>query len=680
MADTPLADSANVNTQIDAGTLIAQRYELQRRIGHGTFGEVWEALDLRNGHLRVAVKLLSTQNVSAAIRGRFLRECSALELLMPHPHIVAIRASGNQAGRDYIVMELVEGPTLADWLQGHGYAQPPDLEEVMSIFLQICKGVAAAHQIKNPGPILHRDLKPENIMLHGPPRQNGSGYCVKLLDFGLARLGDQQASIAGSPLGTPLYMSPEQMAGDAEAIGPASDVFSLGVILIELLTLRPSGPDEISIRGAISRLGGRSFRRYLAELRPDVADELWTIVLKAIAPRPDERYADAAQLEQALRQFCGEQAEPAFKLQRLTPRGGLARLGLGRTTGRLLRLGAGLLGCGVAYGLATSPLVRRPLARWGRPQPAGVAQPGSTGWQPTRLVEFESSEFQMGSTEAMAKADFEWCSQVLGAGPTNCKLDTYLRETPRRQVKISSYGMEVYEVTNRLYAAFLNTQTHLQLVMGRDDDGRTIPRFVYGGDQYWLDMRGSAKTVRTVQYENGRYVPPSGEEELPVAQVSWFGARAYCAALGRRLPTEAEWEYAARGRTGRRYPWGFDNPRCNGVALARIAGYGCSEHPQRLEPVGSSAQDVTPEGIHDLGGNLAEWVEDAFEERYPLCQPPCSDPVVQPNPTTAPNRVLRIFRGGSWSLSGLTARSATRSRRQADGMTQTVGFRCVAGS
>ncbi len=152
------------------GFVLSQRYELIRPLGSGSHGDVWQAIDLLNGHLEVAVKLLRMERVSEQSRERFARECSALELLMPHPHIVAIRARGCHAGQEYMVLELLRGPSLATWLRQHQGKGLPSLAAVLSLFGQICQGVAAAHQVRNPGAIIHRDLKPAHL-----PSRNENG-------------------------------------------------------------------------------------------------------------------------------------------------------------------------------------------------------------------------------------------------------------------------------------------------------------------------------------------------------------------------------------------------------------------------------------------------------------------------------------------------------------------------
>jgi formylglycine-generating enzyme required for sulfatase activity len=650
---------------IRPGTILGQRYELQRQIGAGTYGEVWQAYDLLNGHLEVAVKLLRTELASQEVRQRFALECSALELLITHPNIVAIRERGVYDGQDYMVLELLAGPSLADWLGTFTEANLPKLPVVIDLFSQICTGVAAAHQIKNPGPITHRDLKPENVMLVAGTGAGASGYTAKLLDFGMARLGDLRSTGSGQQLGTPLYMAPEQVAGDEHAVGPWSDVFALGVLLVELLTLRPMGPEESSLRGALVRTGPRGLREYLAQRRPDVPAALWKVVLRALATKATERYADAAALLRALQEavptLCPRSSSPALVIK-LLPRRGRRRWQL---------LAAALLFCLVLSALIRSRVRGNQLEEL----------------VPTPLIQLAGGEFAMGSTQHELDSAFAWCVLLQGAEGRECSRETYRRESPQRSVVVSPFAIEQFEVTNRQVAAWLNRQTNLTLdldpdaVPGHADKASSV-RFVAHGDELFVDLLpvsdANVETTTGLVYQSGRFKAAAGREELPAVMVSWFFARAYCSSLGRRLPTEAEWEFAARGREGRTYPWGSAPPSCEDAVLARQEGQKCARLP-RLGRVGSHLHDQTPEGVFDLGGNVTEWVQDAFTDTYASCPAPCRNPVAV-EPPAAGAATLRVMRGGSWSFTAQTARGATRSRFGAGQMPQTTGFRCATST
>jgi len=228
--------NAAASTPPDVGALVEGRYVLEALLGEGTFGGVWRARDERLAGRPVAVKFLKVEFIEhAGAIARFEAEATALAQL-PHPNIVGVLDRGVWKHQRYIVMELVDGRTLAAWIEDHrADATAPDLAAAFGLFDQLCAGIEAAHAVRTPGPIVHRDLKPENVLVRPLP----SGELgVKVLDFGIAQLGQRSGTRSGALMGTPLYMAPEQAMGQIAAIGPWTDVFSLGVILVEMLTNR----------------------------------------------------------------------------------------------------------------------------------------------------------------------------------------------------------------------------------------------------------------------------------------------------------------------------------------------------------------------------------------------------------------------------------------------------------
>lgn len=154
----------------------------------------------------------------------------------------------------------------------------------------------------------------------------------------------------------------------------------------------------------------------------------------------------------------------------------------------------------------------------------------------------------------------------------------------------------------------------------------------------------------------------SGKDGHPVVGVSWYGAKAYCEWAGRSLPTEAQWEYAAAGADGLRFPWGDDGPDCS---LSRFLG--CGNQPVQAGGLPSGA---SPFGIYEMAGNVAEWVNDRYAPDYYQGSP-------TENPTGPPNGYYRVFRGGSWGSSYLGLRTAHRNWAGADARGSDIGFRCA---
>jgi formylglycine-generating enzyme required for sulfatase activity len=294
-------------------------------------------------------------------------------------------------------------------------------------------------------------------------------------------------------------------------------------------------------------------------------------------------------------------------------------------------------------------------------------RPASAGIDLAGMVSFAGGTFTMGrSPEELAQE----CTRL---GST-CRRDALEREQPQRRVTVSPFYLDVHEVTNTDFAAWLNVEPwRLDL---KEDSDTHAPRYVFmqANQMQLLDLYPGR--VGVALEPNRRFVVTPGFERRPVVQVTWDAARMYCEARGKRLPTEAEWELAARGDTARRYPWGDDEPRCDGVVLGRADGLPCTALPSVPEDVAGAAQDWTPDRIAGMGGNVSEWVYDAFElPYYPPCGE-CIDPRVDGHDAPDENRV---FRGGAWASKNF-ARASARGRWKRTSLADSIGFRCAASA
>jgi tetratricopeptide (TPR) repeat protein len=279
-------------------------YEPLGRIGAGGMGVVWRVRDLQFGR-RLAVKVMkSWAYASPGLIERFVGEARVCGQLA-HPYIVPVHAMGRLPdGRPYYAMKLVEGRTLAALLEG-GPAPAERRMGLVQVFGQVCQAVAYAH---GQG-VIHRDLKPDNVMV-------GAHGEVQLMDWGLAKvLGEARSgeapaagptdedaarTHAGSVLGTPAYMPPEQARGEVAAVDQRSDVFSLGAILCEILSGQPPYADA-DVKTALRRAGEADLGAALARLRGCGADpELVGLAERCLAPQKAGRPADAGEVAAAV--------------------------------------------------------------------------------------------------------------------------------------------------------------------------------------------------------------------------------------------------------------------------------------------------------------------------------------------------------------------------------------------
>jgi hypothetical protein len=295
-----------VGAQLE-GQVVAGQYRILRRMGSGATGVIYEAVRLSDG-LPVALKLLRAATAHEAVASdRLRREAEALGLSW-HPNVVEVIDHGHLSdGTAYLVMELLQGESLATRLRAKVRLLPRDL---MPIALQVCDALAAVHAAG----VVHRDVKPSNVYL-ALDKDHPAGERVKLLDFGIARVEWEETRITntGGPLGTPGYMSPEQEMGTAEIDG-RSDVFALGAMLYECLVGEPPPPRTPS---GLLRMGeGPALRLDSGTQKAAsfVPRDWRAVIEKAMALQPAERYEDARAVASALRALGeGGAASPEAK-------------------------------------------------------------------------------------------------------------------------------------------------------------------------------------------------------------------------------------------------------------------------------------------------------------------------------------------------------------------------------
>jgi len=607
----------------------ARRYVIDEILGRGGMGSVYAATDSLLGR-QVALKIIDDADDDVAHRARLLRE-ARLAAVVEHERIARVYDVGEHEGALFIAMELVRGETLrAHFDRRRETNAPPDGGHLVDVATQILEGLAALHAKG----VVHGDLKPENVIV----AESG----VKLLDFGLAktvssteRSGvvpiDDKASARGSRAmlsGTPGYMSPEQCNG--EPVDARTDLFALGIIVYEWVEAK---------------------RPFLGRTTREVIDATragsWVFTPEAWQPLPPQlrTFAERA-LERSLDLRCASAAE------------GLAIL---RERKRARWQGRAV---GVAVGVGVAVAVVAARVGFRRSSPPNV---------PPGMAYIRGGTMTLGHD---ADADRAECAALGSHCPTD---NIFLREQPSYKATIAPFSLDVDEVTNADFASMLRAIG--ALVKVEIDDDEHYPRYarlVEGGGQpeagkvlydLWHEGNGIEYVDDPELHRVFRVKP--GWERLPVGFVSWYGASYYCRFRGKRLPTEDEWETAARGTDDRRYPWGGEPPRCGGV-LVPFDGELPTEHPTtcaepvHLLPVGSSPQDITPDGVRDLGGSMTEWVDTPYTAGSRIHVP-------QANADALP----AVLRGGSWTES-IMLRTVGRNRYTRDGFGTNVGFRCAA--
>lgn len=624
------------------------RYVIEARLGRGGMGTVYSAADTLLSRT-VALKVLDAAHGDdeAAQRARLLRE-ARIAARIEHERIVRVYDVGEHEGSLFVAMELLRGVTLRSWMAGRTAAAG----EMLAVVGQIADGLAALHAAG----VFHRDLKPENVML---TEQGG----IRLLDFGLARHAARPGAEGGGPVairapaggeslvglsGTPAYMAPEQWAG--HPLDARVDVFALGIMVYELVT----GARPFDAQGVLL------VTRWVD---PDFSGEAWAkmppglqaITARMLARDPAERFADGAAVRDALGAIAAKPVAPAA----LLPASTIAKLALATTeaapVSRPRRRRSWVpVGAAVAIGAAALVTLRVATLR----QPSAPRPPPAPGM----------AWIDVG-TITVGRSPEELDRECAAIGP-GCNRGRMQREVPSSQVTIPPFQLDIYEVTNEEMAATLNALGS-SLYVAEDEDDH-YPRYVRWGKDLGHDGEILVDLYHPgggIEYRADRtYYARAGREREPAVQVTWYGARFFCTARGKSLPTEDEWEAAARGREDRPFPWGSAPLRCGEVVVPRDGLVSMpSSCPEKvaLGPVGQAAQDVTPEGIHDLGGNAAEWVDAVYVEGNRAAR-------IDAGTADLP----RVVRGGSF-FESLLARTSGRYRQLANGVGTNLAFRCA---
>jgi len=475
------------------------------------------------------------------------------------------------------------------------------------ILLQAASALDYAHRKG----IVHRDVKPDNILIDRTGR-------ARIADFGIAQITRSHLpltsiTVVSSFMGTADYMAPEQRI-DAKSVDHRADIFSFGVMLYETFTGRlPLGNFALP-----------------SHINPEVTKRMDGIILRALRQDPAERYQSMTELAEDLRREIQTSGLSRLK----------ARLALVLQTEswkkivNMRAIGAAcLLAIMVGGALWLFSAIGRPNAPTGGSpsdltslQPDGSAAAAGTSTEPLpqqppgapkNMAFIPAGEFIMGS-------DSEFSN-----------------ERPKRKIFLDAYYIDMYEVTNAEYKEFVDATGH---------------RMPYE-KAFWAEP---------FNWRNGTYPPGKGDH--PVVLVDWHDAVAYARWAGKRLPTEAEWEKAARGTDSRIWPWGdkWDTNRSNTKESS----------VNTTQPVYLLSKGKSPYGCFNMAGNVMEWTADWYSDTY-YAHAPSKNP---PGPVTG---AFKVARGGGWDSNiNLYVRTGYRHYFSPDKESVSIGFRCVkdAGS
>ncbi|MEW6609299.1 MAG: SUMF1/EgtB/PvdO family nonheme iron enzyme [bacterium] len=617
---------------------IDKRYEIISSIGRGGVGIVYKAKDFILDEI-VALKVLAPGlSMNQEIVERFKQETKITRRLS-HDNIIRIYDIGRFDNRWYISMEYVDGQDLKSILQERNILSPI---ETVGVIKQVLKALQVVHENQ----IINRDIKPQNILI----RKDG---IVKIGDFSIAKSAELNGLTSPDLLivGSPEYMSPEQVKG--EKIDARTDIYSVGIVMYELLTGKPPFGSDTLIAIAYKHI----FETPISpkELNPQIPVWLDNITRKCLAKAPEKRYQEVKELLSDLEMHRVPKIDFEQKRDEIT---------INKETFLKLKKITilSIIGIIIAVSIAgyfiqkynknqnTLQITQRDYAKklytlqTKLQNLEGVKQNLEAQMQIANQkienAENEKKELitQLERVKSLSpKADFPIPSEMVlvEGGEFIMGMHNGDNTYPQRKVYLASFYIDKYEVTNEQYIRFLNA-------MGKHDG--------------YINLESE---YCKIEKPNGLYKVKAGYEKYPVVEVSWDGANRYARWAGKRLPTEAEWEKAARGTEGRKYPWGdiFDRNKCN-ISM------------QRVTPVGNFPQGKSPYGCEDMAGNVCEWVADWYDSNYYE-----NSPSINPK---GPNiGHYRVWRGGSYLGNQITTQCFIRNYLAPDKSRNSSGFRCA---
>ncbi len=579
-------------------------FDLVKPIGDGGFGDVWLAHDPQLKR-DVAVKIARSRSVRPVPNSLLAREAQAVARLS-HPGIVHVLATGEEDGVQYIAMDYIAGQNLQDWLKGNSL--PPVGAA------RLCNQIASAIQHAHELGIVHRDLKPANVMMD----RTGNPHVT---DFGLAKQSDRESTIGqeGGIIGSIAYISPEMASGQGQQSDGRSDVYSLGVILYELLTGSPPFTGDVSqVLRQVVEAEPVPVRRQ----NPMVSRDLETICLKAIAKRPADRYASAGEFAADLDRYLAGRpvvARPLSLPTRLAR--WIYRHSIAVLLGTALFAGGGIAAA-LAVGAMNDDRVRvmletdPPGARLAFvPLDSRTGTPVPDALTPSRSP--AAIRLKAGDYLVVAAFDDGRFHEVFRKvpGPSDVpQVELMFHKTWKR---LTSGAVRLPSI--RIPGA--NVAESMVRITGTDKFAAGIPF----SPAYFSVPDFDIEAFELTPADYGRLTRlelPASAKDLPAdfaLPASWDSAVRIAELLGKRLPDEIEFQYVTTSGGSHTYPWGDELPADPVGAL-------------KPAPVGTPDWDRLPTQppIYGMCSNLPEWTS----TRAPGLLFSNLEPMVVPNGVT----------------------------------------------
>ena len=712
---------------LEPGRVFGKDFRVVRALKAGGMGAVYIVEQLSTGKQR-ALKVMNPDLAQdPATRDRFVLEARAAAQI-DSDHVVEVVTAGvdEETGAPYLVMELLRGEELHDAQERLGPLPVGDVAEVLA---QIGHALERAHAMG----IVHRDLKPENVFL-GVSRRKDAAFTAKILDFGIAKLVADSQKTSTQPLGSPLFMSPEQTDRRGR-ISPATDVWALGLITFKLLTGQDFWRETESLPMLLREIvvdplpfaSERARELGAADLLP-VGFDAW--FARCVNRDVDARFQDGGACVRAFAELV-QPGAPAGKLVVEAP---------ALPTGSTFSAGvpaSQIIGSGAQRSpLAGTPSSAQPASgRTGTEALATAATaslvppPGVAAATGQSMVSTDTQVAQARSSSSVPKVVFvvpvilaaaavgffvlrdkpggaagsgaaSTATATASAAPTATSSAapsasvTPAGECPAGMITIP--GGPMFMGARDLIPAADAKPPHRVVVSTFCLDKTEVTVEAY---QACVDKGTCERALDHVSWPNltevqkKKFTPfcNAGKPEQakhPINCVAWPMADHYCKQMGFRLPTEAEWEYAARGSSQKKYPWGDDPPSAK---FLNACGKECEAHWKKAtnetrkvmfeeddgfvgsSPVGSFPAGASSHGVLDLAGNVWEWTADWYA---PYAETDANNPPTDPKgPETGDKRVLR---GGDYNGSEPDwSRPSYRWKTDPDTYNHAIGFRCA---